>query len=651
MRIQLEHTKKNWIWVGIVLAITLLIFILASPSPWSFLVTVAAFYLIVMLKVEIQDKWKPVAAGLCLIGGAVVTMFSVQYVILDWENFMKTADIVLFVNTVIILAVYLIIMLICNRTALACTLAHTGLLIWGFVDYFVYQFRQNEFTFADIKATATGLSVAGGYSLKLHARGAIAIYASILLIAIVWKLNVQFESRKQMSIVTSLCAVLCVVTVILNSAGVNTETWELKGSYRNGYFFNFVLSVRDSIVSAPEGYSLEAVEELEQEYGENQADEKDREGDSLNGKDPTIIVIMNESFADLSVLGEIETNIEMTPFFDSLTENTLRGYALSSVFGAKTPNSEWEYMTGNTMAFLPTGSVVYQQYLQDEATSLVSTLKNRGYTCIAMHPYLSTGWSRNQVYPSLGFDEMYFKDNFPNQKIVRKYIADEELYNQIISRFEEKADGEALFMMNVTMQNHGGYATPYPNFKEEVYKIGRSYTDANQYFSLLNVSDKALEKLVNYFKRVDEPVEIVFFGDHQPSLTEGFYNILTGKGLSGLTLEETQNYYKVPFFVWTNYDTAEETVDLTSLNFLSSYTLERAGIELTPYEKFLKDFREVIPAINSVSYYSAKDGCYRYIKDATGEEAEWIKKYEILQYNSMFDTKHRSEVFFPYIKE
>ena len=632
--------------MGIALAFSLFIFIVASPSPWSFLFTVAMSYLIVMLKIEIDDKIKPIIAALCLIGSAVVTMFSVQYVILDWENFMKTSDIHLFVNVVIILAVYLIIMLICNRTALTCTIAHSALLIWGFVDYFVYQSRQNEFTFADIKATATGLSVAGGYKIRLHSRGAIAIYASMLLIALVWKLNVQFESRLQMSIITSLCTILCVVTVIFNSADVNTETWELKGSYRNGYFFNFVLSIRDSFVSAPEGYSLDAVEALEEEY--ETATDTLEESEVEN---PTIIVVMNESFADLSVLGEIQTNIEMTPFFDSLSENTLRGYALSSVFGAKTPNSEWEYMTGNTMAFLPTGSVVYQQYLQDEATSLVSTLKNRGYTCVAMHPYLSTGWSRNQVYPSLGFDEMYFIDDFPNQNIVREYIADEELYDQIIARFEAKAEGESLFMMNVTMQNHGGYATTYPNFTEEVYKIGRSYTDANQYFSLLNVSDQALEKLVTYFEDVDEPVEIVFFGDHQPSLSEGFYQILTGKGLSGLTLEETENYYKVPFFVWTNYDTQEETVDITSLNFLSSYTLERAGIELTPYERFLKDFREVIPAINSVAYYSKEIGGYRFIKDATGEEAEWIQKYKILQYNSMFDTDHRSEVFFPYIDD
>ena len=104
---------------------------------------------------------------------------------------------------------------------------------------------------------------------------------------------------------------------------------------------------------------------------------------------------MSESYADLSVVGNFTTNATVTPFFDSLTENTIKGHALSSVYGAKTPNSEWEYLTGNSMAFLPDGSVVYQQYIDDKPSSLVSTLSNDGYTCVAMHPYYETGWSRN----------------------------------------------------------------------------------------------------------------------------------------------------------------------------------------------------------------------------------------------------------------
>jgi phosphoglycerol transferase MdoB-like AlkP superfamily enzyme len=445
-----------------------------------------------------------------------------------------------------------------------------------------------------------------------------------------------------MRLLTVLLTVLCGVIVAINAGDTATETWEQKGSYRNGYVLNFILGIRDSFVAAPDGYSDEIVASLEEEYS---GDTKETEGDE---QDPTIIVIMNESFSDLSVLGDFETNKELTPFMDSLEENTLKGYALSSVFGAKTPNSEWEFMTGNSMAFLPAGSVVYQQYISDTPTSIVSNLKDMGYTCVAMHPYYATGWSRNQVYPNLGYDETYFIDDFDQTKLLRKYITDQELYDKIIDRYENRKTNEKLYLMGITMQNHGGYTETYDNFDEDCYKIGRSYTDANQYLSLVHQSDIALENLITYFSQVDDPVEIVFFGDHQPSLNSAFYPLLNGKGLSGLTEDELEALYTVPFFIWTNYETKAETVDITSLNYLSTLTLERAGLTLPAYNQFLADMMEVVPAINSRGYYSIEQGGYVHVDQATGQEKAWINKYQILQYNSMFDKKGRSSVFFPY---
>ena len=87
---------------------------------------------------------------------------------------------------------------------------------------------------------------------------------------------------------------------------------------------------------------------------------------------------------------------------------------------------------------------------------------------------------------------------------------------------------------------------------------------------------------------------------------------------------------------------------ITSLNFLSTMTLERAGFDLPPYNQFLSDLMEVIPAINSQGYYSeSKDG-YLHIEDAAGEEAKWIEKYRLLQYNNLFDRENHSDIFFPY---
>lgn len=600
------------------------------------------------IKAFVGNKWlKGVWTILLFAVGVYLTTYLVQYLLLDAELFAKLSDTKWELNRGCVLVVYLLILCITNRVGLSAILSHVFFMVLAFVNYYVYLFRENEFIFADIRSIGTGLSVAGNYELELSPRGWQVLVVSFLFIVVASLFRIKFEKAIILRVVSGLAAIYLCVTISGVTTGINTETWEQKGSYRNGYVLNFVLSARDSFVSEPESYDIEDVVELEKTYSKN---EENPLGDTMT-KEPTIIVVMSESFADLSVIGELETNQPLTPFMDSLYENTTKGYALSSVFGAKTPNSEWEFMTGGSMAFLPVGSVVYQQYLSDTPSSMVSTLKEEGYTCVAMHPYFETGWSRNLIYPKLGFDESYFIEHFNQSELVRKYISDEEMYSKIIDRYENRKVNENLFIMSISMQNHGGYATKYKNFEQNYYKIGRSYTDANQYFSLIRESDDALRDFVNYFASVDEPVEIVFFGDHQPSLNSNFYKILNGKGLSGLTLKELEALYTVPFFIWTNYDTPEETLEITSLNFLSTMALQRAGIDLPPYNQFMADLMEVVPAINARGYYSLEKDRYLHVEDALGEELEWIRKYENLQYNGVFDKKHKSDIFFPYFED
>jgi phosphoglycerol transferase MdoB-like AlkP superfamily enzyme len=642
-KIKLEYDKKNNIRAAIAIILAIVMYVTIGFHIGVLIAYGLLYYLIKSLKIDLDQRCPWLWTAILFVSGAIFTTFSIQYMLLDSELFQRMSDLKWVLNVLCCLVVYLVVQLFTNNAGLSCIISHTSLLSFAFINYFVYLFRGNEFTFSDIRSIGTGLSVAGNYKLQLNDRGAYAIFGAALFIAFVRKCHVKFARAWQMRIIDAMLAAICVIIVGMAAYDVNTETWEQKGTYRNGYILNYILGIRDSFIAQPDGYSEEAIQKLEKKYSSN-----DKDYSKTDVKDPTIIVIMNESFSDLSVLGDLQTNIPLTPFIDSLKENTTKGYALSSVFGAKTPNSEWEYLTGNSMAFLPAGSVVYQQYISDTPTSIVSNLKDDGYTCVAMHPYYETGWSRNQVYPKIGYDEMHFIDDFDQTKILREYITDQELYDKIIERYESRGANEKLYLMGITMQNHGGYGEPYDNFYERCYKIGRSYTDANQYLSLVHESDKAVKNLIEYFSKVDDPVEIVFFGDHQPSLNSNFYPLLNGKGMSGLTEDELEALYTVPFFIWTNYDTPEETVDITSLNFLSTMTLERAGIELPAYNKFLADMMETVPAVNSRGYYSKEKQCYQHIDDATGEEAEWIKNYHMLQYNSMFDKKGRSNLFFPY---
>lgn len=649
MKFRFELKKKNYIVTAIVFVIMLGLCLYSGKTPLMAVLFSAIYFGIKGLEIELEPKLTYVWLLLEVLVSAIFTDLLIQTMLLTPDLRGKISTFRLSLNILCCLVVYLGALFLSARPKIAFSISYICLMIFGGVDYFVYQFRQNEFQFADLSSAGTGLSVASEYKFQMDTRVAMAIMLSILFVTGVRKINLTIKRKYILRLASLVVAAGCVFYIATNAEAINTENWEQKGTYRNGYILNFVLGIRDSFVAKPEVYSLDTVKQLEKKYGANAS--ANVKTNKENSDAPVIIAIMDESFSDLSVIGDLQTNEAVTPYLNSMNENVIKGHALSSVFGAKTPNSEWEFLTGNTMAFLPSGSVVYQQYIPSNTTSLVSTLESYGYTTVSMHDYYATGWSRNKVYPLLGFDNSYFLDSFDQTKIARDYVTDQEMFDKIIDQYKNKKPGEKLFIHAVTMQNHGGYNDAYDNFTDNIVMTNGYYPDVNQYLSLTNMTDSALQNLINYFSSVDQKVEIVFYGDHQPSLNSTFYRQLNGKGLSGLDMQELENLFTVPFFIWTNYPTESQTVDYTSFNYLSTMVVQRAGFELTPYQKFLNDMMQTIPAMNSRGYYSKEQGGFIHYSQATGDEKEFLDNYEVLQYNDMFDKNNKSKVFFSYYSD
>ena len=147
------------------------------------------------------------------------------------------------------------------------------------------------------------------------------------------------------------------------------------------------------------------------------------------GKTPNVIVIMNESFSDLSVVGDIETNVPYMPYIDSIQDETIQGNAYVSTIGTGTSNTEYEFLTGNTMAFLPAGSNAYQLYVKEQQPSLVSTLMSQGFSANAFHPYFESSWNRPQVYEDMGFEDFISVEDLFGQELVDKYVKSGYSYN------------------------------------------------------------------------------------------------------------------------------------------------------------------------------------------------------------------------------
>lgn len=524
-------------------------------------------------------------------------------------------------------------------------------LAFGLTNHYVMAFRSTPFVPWDLLSVRTAASVAQNYDFTPTPR---MIVVTVLFVLLMVAVRVLRKVPRIKLPIRLGSAVLCGLALCLFVNTLQQETFQNKHylypflftpAYMtkvNGMAVTFAMDLAYVAVDKPEGYSAEEAQKTLEQYGntdnvfaddeENTNDAKNR-GEDANNKDlPNIIVIMDEAFSDLSVVGDLETNEDYMPFMHKMqqgADHTITGYAQVSVCGGNTANSEFEFLTGNTMSFLPSGSIPYQQYITKDTPSLASYLASLGYETYAQHPYYASGWNREKVYPLLGFEHLNFIDDYANKTYVRKYVSDDADMQHIIDTYENKEDGKPAFIFNVTMQNHGGYTDAFSDLSEDVHATNYNSEVLDRYLSLIRLTDQSLEKLVDYFATVDEKTVIVFFGDHQPSDTVAAQvqdsMLLPGESVPD---EQLRKRYQVPYLVWANYDIDGATQQNTSLNYLSAEVLKAAGVPTDAYQNFLLDLQKSYPVMSAAGRTDASDA-----------DENMLNTYKKLQYYNLFETK------------
>lgn len=552
---------------------------------------------------------------------------------------------------------YAVCIFLTGNSGRGCVLGTALPMIFGMVNYFVVDFRSSPIVPWDVYSVGTAVSVAGNYEFAVTPRLILVLLGFTAIMLAGSRTALSFGSRKK-RLVALILSAACLAGYVkgigteeaVDLFGLDTTLFTPNVLYRNnGLAGGFLGILKYLKVEMPDGYSEETAGKIAASYTEEE--KETGTGDKKEKQElPNVIVIMDEAFSDLSVFGEFETDPDELAFIRSLEENTVKGNCYVSVKGGNTANSEYEFLTGDSMAFLPAGSVPYQQYIKSEMPSLASYLKELGYSTHAIHPYYKSGWARDKVYPWLGFDTATFKDGFEDPILIRNYISDQSAFEKIIQQYEEKEEEERIFTFEVTMQNHGGYSKDVEGFEESVFlpqleNKSTSVRAAEKYLTLMKETDQAFEQLVHYFEQQDEDTVILLFGDHQPSdyITNTILKIL---GLNREGSDEVYfNNYVVPFVLWANFDIEEETVDAVSANYLATLLLEKAGIPLNGYQTFLSELRKEIPVITA-NMIMDRDGNRYYLEERNNIREDLLHDYQILVYNHLADRKGRLENFF-----
>ena len=581
-----------------------------------------------------------------------------------------------------IYVLYLALFAVTGRTRIAVPAASCVLYVISLAETFVVAFRSRPIMLWDVMAFRTAMTVSGNYEFFITRQMKTAFVLLLLMNVFLWFTPRRVRGWKlRLAVGGGIAASIAgygawFFAVLVPSWGLGINMWAINGTYQEyGYVLSTAVSLQYVVKKPPQGYSNARLKEIynrleesiyaeagngqaypvkSQAYPESPENPENPENRPEEGQPVTpvnLICIMNESLAELKTAGDFTTNTEYFPFMDSLEENTVRGSLCVPVFGSMTSNTEFEFLTGDSMALLPANSIAYQFNVKPDTYSMVSTLKDQGYYSVAMHPYPGENWNRVECYQNMGFDAFLDQEFYEGSQELRNYVSDEADYQKLIQVVEAKENPEdKLFIFNVTMQNHGGYEGTYNNFEQEVWLTGQyegKYPKTDQYLSLMKRSDQAFQYLVEYFSRTDQPTMIVMFGDHQPSVEDEFYDDIAGMPSSEITVQEHLMWYETPFIIWTNYSMPSEDMGRLGAVYLSSEVLWRANLEMTPYNRFLLAMKEDLPVVHFLGCYD-REGTYYYWAKAESERCPYqdtVLDYEALVYNHSLDRKKFKELF------
>lgn len=634
---------KKWPWIlfGTVISIALWTFLSVNTGlfgvdeEFNYFLYITSYVLIVgiwalfVLKLNLSEQVHKFISVLIFI----LTPFFCMQITMVLSGAAEYSFGIYFINIMFYVAIMAIFLAVTRSLKCSSIITTSVAYLFNMASFVVNILRGTPLIPSDFLAMGTAAQVAENYKFQMEYQ--IVASTIIAVLAIVLAARFSFKPKfKYKNIVLPVggIAVALVFVISVSAVDYTNISMDVFDQYHanntHGTPYSFYINVRKMMLKKPDGYNKDKAEAM---LASSQT-----ENAVLTDDMPNIIAIMNESFSDLSVVGDFETSSAVTPFMDSMKKNTVKGELLVSPFGGYTCNTEFEFLTGLSMGLLPNGSTPYLQFVSKEyPLALPSYLSDIGYKTVAVHPYFARCWNRTKVYDLIGFDEFFSIENFDKcvdeneWEYVRNYMSDKTSFKALENLLEEKKDDERLFLFNITMQNHGGYTYESSEFPTvTITDMNGHYKETEQYLSLIQKSDEAFEELISYLKNYDEPTVVLMFGDHQPAVEQQFYEELYGKSISSLSYEELQQRYKVPFVIWANYDITEGEGISTSTNYLSNLLLDVAGVPKSEVGNFTAQISAEIPQINGMGHYD--NGGFWCENDT--EKSETLKDYEMLEY-------------------
>lgn len=376
---------------------------------------------------------------------------------------------------------------------------------------------------------------------------------------------------------------------------LQNATWNKLVNYEaNGFLGAFCLNLSPLLLTRPDAYTEESVRTALKTNLLEEALRRAAKPPADSRNPMSLVLFVSESFWDLE---DISFTSPVNPLdnFERLRERHASFHLVSPTFGGNTSIFEFELLTGLTNAFLPRGAIPYDHYIKEDLPSIARVLQGNGYRTLAIHPYYSWFWSRDRVYPLLGFQDFISLSAFDGAETRGGFVSDRALVDKVIETLERTDHPYFLFVLS--MQNHGSY---WPGrYAPDELEIQARYPEPlrqvlQTYVTGVRDADRELGRLLDYLAIRPDPVLLFFCGDHRPSFGPDLAIYRDGgaapQGGEKGPLEEKFKMARVPCLLWTN---GPEGLDLSAVpdSFSPAYVpailLELMGIELPHHFRYL----------------------------------------------------------------
>ncbi len=523
-------------------------------------------------------------------------------------------------------------------------------------------FRGEPFLPWDLSQWREAAAVADKSNLKLTGPmwATLAIFAVLAVLG--WWLRVPTRGQRPAArrlrlagcgagaAVTLVCFLAYLSPGLTQAIGIWPDMWLQDRYYRNyGVISAFLTNLQQLDIDEPEGYSEESIAALKQELEQRAKTHQNLfpESPAASGAEqtPHIIYIMGEAFWDPTDLPGVSFSEDPLGNYHRLQQEAASGRIYSPSFGGGTCDVEFEALTGFSVEPLPMGCKPFQQHVTHPMFSLPWYLADtKGYQTVAVHCYWAKYWSRDRAYPNLGFSDYISLEDFqaPEKKRFSYWtsglVTDDAMADQIIAQFEARREDGPVFLHAVTMEAHSTYSAA--NFPEEELigltaapeGISQSTVGALRDFATaMKDTDAMLGRLTDYFRQLDEPVILVFWGDHYNLIGNG-YELFEKTGFIEKGDTSSPALRTTPLLIWSNYQS--EAIDL---GVIGSYMVSPVMMELYGLEQplFYQLHLAELPIMRSRSrgVTVEPDGSYAETMTEAQQAAfddRWLAQYDLM---------------------